>query len=202
MLGAVVLEDAAQVGQAADRDDVADEDRRPQDPLDQPEEERRAELVLDQAGGADRDDEEEADREHQREDDRQAPGEAADLLLLAVLVLVELRVGGDRQRPEADLQRLAERDDAADHRQPQSRWRFAQETSGSEVTSISPSGLRTATAQVETPRIITPSSTAWPPTGASRLATGAVGHPQRVGAVRGRAAVAARRRARLRGSPG
>ena len=46
------------------------------------------------------------------------------------------------------------------------------ETSGSEVTSISPSGLRTATAQVETPRIITPSSTAWPPTGASREATG------------------------------
>ena len=63
MLGAVVLEDAAQVGQAADRDDVADEDRRPQHPLDQPEEQRRAELVLDQAGGADRDDEEEADRE-------------------------------------------------------------------------------------------------------------------------------------------
>ena len=52
------------------------------------------------------------------------------------------------------------------------RWRFAHETSGSEVTSISPSGLRTATAQVETPRIITPSSTAWPPTGASREATG------------------------------
>ena len=61
------------------------------------------------------------------------------------------------------------------------RWRLAQETSGSEVTSISPSassgassgtGLRTATAQVETPRIITPSSTAWPPTGASLEATG------------------------------
>ena len=44
--------------------------------------------------------------------------------------------------------------------QRRTRWRFAQETIGSEVTSISPSGLRTATAQVETPRIITPSSTA------------------------------------------
>src|SRR5436190_18242688 len=32
-------------------------------------------------------------------------------------------------------------------------------------------GLRTPTAQVETPRIITPSRTAWPPTGASRCAT-------------------------------
>ncbi len=61
------------------------------------------------------------------------------------------------------------------------RWRLAHETRGSDVTSISPSapggassgsGLRTATAHVETPRIITPSSTAWPPSGASRPATG------------------------------
>src|SRR4051794_21218940 len=52
------------------------------------------------------------------------------------------------------------------------RWRLAQETNGSELTSTSPSGLRTATAQVETPRIITPSRTACPPTGASRFATG------------------------------
>ena len=42
----------------------------------------------------------------------------------------------------------------------QTRWRCAQGTSGSELISIWPSGLRTATAQVETPRIITPSSTA------------------------------------------
>src|SRR5215210_3375856 len=67
--------------------------------------------------------------------------------------------------------------------QRRARWRLVQETSGNETTSISPSaassgsrpsspscsgsGLRTATAQVETPRIITPSSTACPPTGAS-----------------------------------
>src|SRR5436309_4055879 len=41
-------------------------------------------------------------------------------------------------------------------------------------TSPSPwsgAGLRTATAHVETPRIITPSRTACPPTGASRCAT-------------------------------
>jgi hypothetical protein len=31
------------------------------------------------------------------------------------------------------------------------------------TTSISPSGVRTATAQVREPRIITPSMTAWPP---------------------------------------
>ena len=88
-----------------------------QDPLDQPEEEGRAELVLDQAGQPDRDDEEEADREQQREDDRQAPDPAADLFFLALLVLLHLRVGGDRQGLEADLHRLAEGDDAADDRQ-------------------------------------------------------------------------------------
>jgi hypothetical protein len=36
-------------------------------------------------------------------------------------------------------------------------------------------GRRTATAHVETPRIITPSSTAWPPTAASRWRSGASG---------------------------
>ena len=118
MLGAVVLEDAAQVRQAADRDDVGDEDRRSQNPLDQPEEEGVAELVLDQAGQPDRDDEEEPDRQRHREDDRQPPDPAADLLLVALLVLLQLCVGGDRQGAEADLQRLAERDDAADHRHP------------------------------------------------------------------------------------
>ena len=52
------------------------------------------------------------------------------------------------------------------------RWRFAQLTTGSDVTSTVPSGFFTASAQVETPRIITPSSTAWPPTGMSQEATG------------------------------
>ena len=82
----------------------------------------------------DGDDEEQPDGEQQREEDRQAPGEAADLLLF--FAIGELRVGGDRERPEADLQRLAERDNAADDRQPQIRLRFAQETIGSEVTSM------------------------------------------------------------------
>src|SRR3954451_5127772 len=54
------------------------------------------------------------------------------------------------------------------------------EVSGNDWTSTGPNvpsgtssgaGLRTATAHVETPRIITPSRTAWPPTGASRWAT-------------------------------
>src|SRR5689334_24334293 len=73
--------------------------------------------------------------------------------------------------------------------QRSTRCFFVHETSGNDCTSISPwapssgsslpscrssaTGLRTATAQVEIPRIITPSSTAWPPTGASRWAISA-----------------------------
>src|SRR5205823_1224630 len=72
----------------------------------------------------------------------------------------------------------------------QARWRLIQGSKLSTWTSISPSatagsplppatssatsaasgaGFRTATAQVEPPRIITPSSTAWPPTGVHEL---------------------------------
>ncbi len=50
------------------------------------------------------------------------------------------------------------------------RRRRSHETSGNEWTSVAPSGLRTATDHVETPRIMTPSRTAWPPIGASREA--------------------------------
>src|SRR4051812_2906060 len=53
-----VLNPPPQVAQAADRDDVADEDRGAENPLDEPEQERRAKLVLDQAGRAHGDDEE------------------------------------------------------------------------------------------------------------------------------------------------
>ena len=67
MLGAVVLEHAAQVAQARERQQVAEEDRRAQQALDEPEEERGAELVLDQRGDADRDQEEQPDREHDRD---------------------------------------------------------------------------------------------------------------------------------------
>src|SRR5947209_1208938 len=51
------------------------------------------------------------------------------------------------------------------------RRRLVHDTSGNDCTSTWPSGLRTATAQLEIPRIITPSRTAWPPTGASRVAS-------------------------------
>jgi len=77
-------------------------------------------VVLDQAGQANRDDEEEADRHRQRKRDRQRPGQSADLLrFLALLLGNELRIGGDAERPEADLQRFAESDDPADHGKPE-----------------------------------------------------------------------------------
>ena len=74
-----------------------------------------AELLLDQAGEQHRHDEEQADGQRQRGDDRQRPGALADRLL----VLGGLRVGAHLERLEADRERLAERDDAADHRPAQ-----------------------------------------------------------------------------------
>ena len=116
MLGAVVLEDAAQILETADRSDVGNEDAGAQYALDQPEKERRAKLVLDQAGEADRNDEEEAHRKQHREGDGQAPNPAADLFRLALVVL-ELSIGGDCKSSEADLQRLAEGDHTTQYRQ-------------------------------------------------------------------------------------
>src|SRR3954452_18578967 len=88
------------------------------------------------------------------------------------------------------------------------RCRLIHDTSGSETNSISPSagsvgsrwpspscscsgvGLRTATAHVDTPRIITPSRTAWPPMGASRCATSAASARSPTGLVRSSAGLA------------
>ena len=75
------------------------------------------------------------------------------------------------------------------------------------MTSTSPSGLRTATAQVETPRIITPSSTAWPPIGVLGRHGSAVRHPLCLlrggrAAARGARSAGARRRRGRRWSRG
>jgi hypothetical protein len=104
-----------QIAQPREQRDIAEEDRRTQDALDEPEEERGAELVLDEAGQADRHDEEQPDGEGERHDDRAEPQAARDFLLL----FGQLRVGGDAERLEADDHRLDERDDAADDRQAQ-----------------------------------------------------------------------------------
>ena len=98
----------------------------------------------------------------------------------------QLRVGGDVERANADRHRPAERHDAAHDRQAQHAVAPQRGGEGkrrdldlalggllagrSSSCSCSGVGLRTATAQCATPRIITPSSTACPPTGASRWA--------------------------------
>ncbi len=216
-------------------DHVAEEDRGAHDALDDPEQRRGVQLALDQAGQAERQQEEQADREHHRHDHRARPTRRRRFPGLFVgLALWQLRVGGDAERLEADRERPAERDDPAQDGRRSQRWRASAEVSGKVVTSISPScsscprsssrlsspsranatsqrvrdivrlagsvvragrrrvpsvprsrdpslhalaalrvagasGLRTATAQWRTPRIITPSSTACPPSGASRL---------------------------------
>ena len=71
----------------------------------------------------------------------------------------------DRERAEADRERLAERHHAADDRAAgRRRWRAIAESIDFETCAMSPLGVRTATAQLPGPRIITPSRTACPPT--------------------------------------
>ncbi len=110
VLGAVVLEHAAQVRELGDDDDVGDEDRDPDDALDEPEEEALAEPVVEQAGEEQRREEEEGDGEPEGDDERDADLLLAELLLL----LAERLVGRHRQGAHADDERLDERHDAAD----------------------------------------------------------------------------------------
>ena len=114
MLGAVVLEDAPQVTHAGEQQEVAEEDRGPHNALRRPEGERGPELVLDEARQRHRDDEEQADREHDGDHHRPGPDSGSDLLG----GLPHRRVGGDHQRAHTDRERVAERDDATDDRQP------------------------------------------------------------------------------------
>ena len=97
--------------------EVGQEDRDPHQLLDHHEDERVRDRVPEEVGQPGRQQEEQADREQQREHDRAGPRAAADLLLLALLVGRDLGVGGDAERLEADLERLAERDHAAHDRQ-------------------------------------------------------------------------------------
>ncbi len=46
---------------------------------------------------------------------------------------------------------------------PRNGWRFTRELTSCDSTWMSPVGFRTATAHTSRPRIITPSTTAWPP---------------------------------------
>ena len=124
MLGAVVLEHAAQVAHAREQQQVAEEDavrRTPSTSQNSNEEPSWSLIRL----VSRRDQEEQDDRERERDDDRPAHtprgiscarGAAQYLpaVLLALALLGrQLRVGRDLERAEADHQRAPERDDAA-----------------------------------------------------------------------------------------
>ena len=176
MLGAVVLEGAAQVPHPGEQRQVAEEDHGPQRALDQPEQDRRAELVPDEVHQRDRHDEEQADREDEGDHQDRHPDAAGDLL---GVLFAQLCARRDAERLETDRERLDQRDQAAQDRhageRAQARTRCELELLDGDLTERalwgpSGAGLRTATAQCLTPRIITPSRTAWPPRGASVVA--------------------------------
>ena len=113
VLGAVVLEDAADVGGAPDQDQVAEEDADPDQPLDE---------VLDQAvldvrrgdrGDQQGQQEEDADAGHQGHAEHQRDGAAAEL----DAVLLGLDVGAAHEPARPDDERLVE-DDQAAHQRP------------------------------------------------------------------------------------
>src|SRR5205085_7775873 len=97
VLGAVVLEHAPEISEAAQQQQIAQEDPRADQALDEPEEERGVELVLDQRREADRDQEEQSYGEQDRYDDRAGPHTAGDLVLL----VRQLGGGGDSERSDA-----------------------------------------------------------------------------------------------------
>ena len=164
VLGGVVLEDAPQRRDEAENRQVDDEDGDADEPFDEHEpaaardrqqvgEQRRADLE-DHHGEADRDEERE----------RKRPASDLGGLRLALLLL-----GGGVARRDAER---AEADRRGSRRARSRRGRSAGAAAGGapsanrspcETCAISPSGLRTATAQLRGPRIITPSRTAWPP---------------------------------------
>ena len=136
VLGAVVLEHAAQVAHPRQQADVAEEDRGAQDPLDEPEQERRAELVLDQARQADGDDEEQADRRAAARATTvpahmppEISSSSSPSWALAEMPSALKPMASDS--PRATTPRTIGR--------RSSRWRLSTEVSGNDCTSMSPS---------------------------------------------------------------
>ena len=117
MLGPVVLEDALEVAHARDQPEVADEDRDPDRLLDQHEDDRVRQEMANQRRDPDRQQEEQAYGEDDRHHDRPGPGAAAHLHV--GLLGLELGVGRDAERLEADLQRFDQRSNASDNREAQ-----------------------------------------------------------------------------------
>ena len=112
VLGAVVREDAPDVAHHADGDDVADEERQSNQPLDRVGEEVGVGNALGERGQEERQEEEQPNREAEAEHHRQRDRSLAQLDILAL--------GGDRrgahQHARPDDQRLVQHEDAAQQR--------------------------------------------------------------------------------------
>jgi hypothetical protein len=163
VLRAVVLENAAEVGQEGDEEDVADEDRHTNQSLDDDELPGRLdrEPVREQRWPDLEEHEREADSKREREDDL-APAD----LSLDVAVLVALLRATFAEMARALKPMASDSPSAITPRMTGSRQirrRFIGDSMSCTTSSMSPSGVRTATAQLDGLRIITPSSTAWPP---------------------------------------
>ena len=111
MLGAVVLEHAADVLHARDAADVGEEDREAQEALHEVEEYGIVRDEMEELRRTRRDGDEEDAREHEREDDR-----ARHLLVRELLVLVARHLRRVGERAQAEHEGLDERDGAAEHR--------------------------------------------------------------------------------------
>ncbi len=117
VLGAVVLEDAAQVLDLGDDGEIDEEDTDAHAALDRPEQVAVTDPLAEQPGEEQGRHEEEADGEGEGDDERAAELLAAELLLL----LADGLVGRHGEGAHPDDQRLDERHDAADDRDLEDR---------------------------------------------------------------------------------
>ncbi len=118
MLGAVVLEDALEVGQQPDQPDVGDEHADADQPLDdhEPRVPSIGSQLVRSAGPTLKSIS--AKPIAIANEKMICPREISVDHVAVVVLLARGDVRGDRERAEPDRQRLAERDDAADHGQP------------------------------------------------------------------------------------
>ena len=159
VLGAVVLEHAADVAHAADQPDVSDQHHQPQHPLGDHLGVVVADDVAEPAREQHRAGEEDAATSASMNASIDASCEPAHLLL----GLPDRHLRRPGERAHAECQRLVEHDDAAHDGDPARPAACRRRSAPRRAVTIAPLGARTATAMWRGPRIMTPSMTACPP---------------------------------------
>ena len=120
VFGAVVLENAPDLAEERDGDEVDEEENRPNHSIDHVVSEvahRRHQIVPDEIGDAQRRQDEDADAQPERSDHGRSHGPVRHLLLPLLVLGDDAR--GIVQRADSENQRLDENDGAADHRKLQ-----------------------------------------------------------------------------------